>query len=157
MVDDLFPRAIEAAAICDRGCNRIWSRLQLYMIEAATVCTRRLLVGDELGDALGLPFVPRARARARRSLRVLRAYGRLCEHWLLGRPAGSKHPRLLLLPGSQPPAPPVARLRVQGEPPGVRVAPAPRGGQRRLLYMAGTPVPAQCWSIVASVNTLLVC
>ena len=37
-----------------------------------------------LGDALGLPFVPHVRARARRTLRVLRAYGRACEHWLLG-------------------------------------------------------------------------
>ena len=52
----------------------------------------RLLVGDELGDALGLPFVPRARARARRTLRVLRFYGRACESWLLGRPAWSNCP-----------------------------------------------------------------
>ena len=73
----------------------------------------RLLVGDELGDALGLPFVPRARACARRTLRVLRFYGRACESWLLGRPAWSNCPsataRVITRP---PPHWPIRLLRV---------------------------------------------
>ena len=83
----------------------------------------RLLVGDELGDALGLPFVPRARVRARRTLRVLRAYGRACEHWLLGRLAWPKCPNPLArsspcaasLSSSSPPALPRAALWAREE------------------------------------------
>ena len=70
----------------------------------------RLLVGDELGDALGLPFVPRARARARRTLRVLRAYGRACEHWLLGRPAWSNCPSAMARAITRPPRQRLTRL-----------------------------------------------
>ena len=44
----------------------------------------RLLVGDELGDALCLPFVPEARRAVRWRLRMVRAYTRLCDTWLLG-------------------------------------------------------------------------
>ena len=38
----------------------------------------RLLVGDELGDALGLPFDVHARKRALRNLRLLRLYTCAC-------------------------------------------------------------------------------
>ncbi|KAL3899422.1 MAG: hypothetical protein SGPRY_012642 [Prymnesium sp.] len=44
----------------------------------------RILVGDALGDALQLPFVPTARYRARRFLLVMRVYGRLCGLPLVG-------------------------------------------------------------------------
>ena len=44
----------------------------------------RLLVGDELGDALQLPFELRAREAARRTLRWVRLYSYACEAPLLG-------------------------------------------------------------------------
>lgn len=44
----------------------------------------RLLVGDELGDALQLPFELRAREAARRTLRWVRLYSYVCETPLLG-------------------------------------------------------------------------
>lgn len=44
----------------------------------------RLLIGDELGDALQLPFDVSGRRSARFALRLLRLYTGLCESWLLG-------------------------------------------------------------------------
>ena len=44
----------------------------------------RLLVGDELGDALGLPFDVHARKRALRNLRLLRLYTCACSTWIVG-------------------------------------------------------------------------
>lgn len=44
----------------------------------------RLLVGDELGDALDLPWSLPARRAARRELTVLRWYTRACGTWLIG-------------------------------------------------------------------------
>ena len=44
----------------------------------------RLLIGDDLGDALRLPFVPSQRFRVRRFLLFLRGYGWLCRALLVG-------------------------------------------------------------------------
>lgn len=52
-------------------------------------------MGDELGDALQLPFVVSARTKARRTLTRVRRYARVCEHWLLGRVLVAAH-RLVL-------------------------------------------------------------
>lgn len=52
-----------------------------YMRNASVT---RLMVGDELGDALGLPFDVGARTSALRYLRLVRLYTRACSTWLLG-------------------------------------------------------------------------
>ncbi|KAL1528046.1 hypothetical protein AB1Y20_009413 [Prymnesium parvum] len=55
----------------------------------------RLLLGDTLGDAMKLPFVPRQRFRARRILLCLRAYGWLCRTPIMGSVLSWVHRQLL--------------------------------------------------------------
>merc|ERR1711908_30692 len=51
----------------------------------------RLLIGDELGDALDLPFDLPERRAAKRSLLCLRIYGLLCTTPVLGRFLAAVH------------------------------------------------------------------
>ena len=91
----------------------------------------RLLVGDELGDALGLPFVPRARACAAHAACAACLRPRV-------RALAARPPSMVQLPkchGScdHPPAAIEAHPLAQGGPWGRRRAPAPLGSRREAV------------------------